>query len=778
MFSSSSVARLPPDFHVQSVVDRKNTIHDASSTALSTDRSFSSFSEEKYPSRVEAAPSFHKDPEESSPPSCSSSTSYVSTADSAGYIDVYSAQHKCKFKLVFKSTSSVSRLRIIDIKKHLEKATCLPPDQQCLVDMKVLRVLKDDFHVSSSLLSGGSLRLVPLIQGSKEDTMEMVKTMLNSRSASSTLSDVSCSSWKSSSSRDEMNDSPARSGSSSSAAEPQKRRNTPVAFPSTRTHFSPQLLSKTSSSAPPQTRAVRHGHCRSPSSPQDSREDRRAIQECQPTTLASAVVQIPSSSSSETVPQSLFSSLHTPSHSISSVATKSTEPKKVTFSGFQVDESNDHHPSSEQRSQHTSNESRRTEVENNHNGMEEEEGRPLPTTGRNMISSSRCNTDNAPNAGPDTILNRPERRPNTAEVELRKENEQLRIRIKALERRCKEAEYEAANAVSDWKLEEALRNQEAIHQKTKEEQVVYMEEMEARWMFKENELIRELDRAREDRRKWQESRRALDDAHAKQRTTLEVALSFREKEIKEKDVELRHLRGELAVLQNRVSPDEDDAGEGKRCAGHMTAPVPSVGGAPQGENSDDASLFRCHMRKTLDVLPSPSSTAVLSREELCFDQLVEESLSVIGETLRMADPIVLSEQLTAVLDVKVDSVCGDAVSGRELSPFSSITLLLTVDTEAERLFLYSTLLNYLPPRLNDQHRLYERLLEGALLGREIAGGTIGISKERQLVLLSISVDIRHSNLQEMSVLLPPFVKAVRTWTQFLREAFPPPPQSL
>lgn len=770
MLSGSSLTQLAPDSHVPPLVGRKNATLDACSAVLSAGRPFSSYSVEEHLSGMEAAPSFHKDPEESPTPSCSSYTSYISTAESAGYIDVYSAQHKCKFKLVFKNTQSLLHLRISDIKKHLEKATRLPPDQQCLVDMKELRVLKDDFHVSSSLLSGGSLRLVPLIQGSKKGTMEMVEKMLNSRSVSTTPSDISRSSWKSSS--DGINESHVSSGTNSSAPEHEKKRKTPVASFSTRVRLSPPSLSKTSSS-PSEAREVRHDHSRSHIDLRDTREDRRVIQESQPTASGSASVQFPSSLSSETVPHPLLSSFHTSSHSLSSSATKYTEPKKVTFSGFQTDECDDRHPSSKKWIPQSSSESLPTEAKNTHKGKGEEEGHPLPSSGMSMSSSSRCCTDGAQNACQCTIVNHSERIPDPSEVRLKKENEQLLTRIKALERRCKEAEYEAANAVSDWKLEEALRNQEAINQKTKEEQAAYLEEMEARWIFKENELIRELDRAREDRRRWQESRRALDDAHAKQRTTLEVALSFREKEIKEKDVELRHLRGELAVLQNRVSPDEDDAGEEKRGMGQMAAHIPPIGVAPQRENLNVASLFRCHIQKNSDARSSTFSTSGQSREELCFDQLVEDSLGVIGETLRMAEPIVLSEQLTAVLDVKVDSVCGDAVLGRELSPSSSITLLLTVDPEVERLFLYSTLLNYLPSRLNDQHRLYERLLEGALLGREIAGGTIGISKESQLVLLSISVDIRHSDSREMSVLLPPFVKAVRTWTQFLRETFPP-----
>lgn len=101
---------------------------------------------------------------------------------------------------------------------------------------------------------------------------------------------------------------------------------------------------------------------------------------------------------------------------------------------------------------------------------------------------------------------------------------------------------------------------------------------------------------------------------------------------------------------------------------------------------------------------------------------------------------------------------------------ASLTLLLTFDPATSRIYMYSTLLSSLPQDSHRRLRLYEALLEGALLGREMAGGGVGVSVKNELILLSVSVDLVHSDERCLSKAAVPFIEAHTKWSRVCQEA--------
>ena len=69
-------------------------------------------------------------------------------------------------------------------------------------------------------------------------------------------------------------------------------------------------------------------------------------------------------------------------------------------------------------------------------------------------------------------------------------------------------------------------------------------------------------------------------------------------------------------------------------------------------------------------------------------------------------------------------------------------MLITFDDATERLYVYATLLSHIPADAVARSRLLEVLMEGAMLGREMAGGGVGMSLRSDMVY-AILVD-RHA----------------------------------
>lgn len=97
------------------------------------------------------------------------------------------------------------------------------------------------------------------------------------------------------------------------------------------------------------------------------------------------------------------------------------------------------------------------------------------------------------------------------------------------------------------------------------------------------------------------------------------------------------------------------------------------------------------------------------------------------------------------------------------------TILATFDAPTERLYLYSTILTFLPEDAQVRLKLYEVLLDGALLGRDVAGGGIGASIQSGLVMMSTSIPLRHCGPQTLKDIVPVFVEALVRWRAVVSE---------
>src|SRR5512135_3089003 len=95
---------------------------------------------------------------------------------------------------------------------------------------------------------------------------------------------------------------------------------------------------------------------------------------------------------------------------------------------------------------------------------------------------------------------------------------------------------------------------------------------------------------------------------------------------------------------------------------------------------------------------------------------------------------------------------------------NTFSLHLTYEPNSDRLYLYSPILDGLPKDVKIKLKLYENLLEGSMLGGQMAGGGIGVAVNEELILmhcvLEMGVGADASSLRRFA---PLFVEAVEKW---------------
>ncbi|RNF05942.1 hypothetical protein TraAM80_04278 [Trypanosoma rangeli] len=97
------------------------------------------------------------------------------------------------------------------------------------------------------------------------------------------------------------------------------------------------------------------------------------------------------------------------------------------------------------------------------------------------------------------------------------------------------------------------------------------------------------------------------------------------------------------------------------------------------------------------------------------------------------------------------------------------TVLVTFDPATERLYVYSTLLTQLPEDTAVRVKMYELLLEGSLLGREVCGGGIGMSLQNGIVILSTTIPLRYCSSLALREIMPAFVETLGRWRSLINE---------
>jgi hypothetical protein len=99
---------------------------------------------------------------------------------------------------------------------------------------------------------------------------------------------------------------------------------------------------------------------------------------------------------------------------------------------------------------------------------------------------------------------------------------------------------------------------------------------------------------------------------------------------------------------------------------------------------------------------------------------------------------------------------------------NTFSLHLTYEKNSDRLYLYSPILDGLPKDDKIKLKLYEKLLEGAMLGGQMAGGGVGVAAKEELILmhsiLEMGLGIDSSALRRFA---PLFVETVEKWREIV-----------
>lgn len=99
----------------------------------------------------------------------------------------------------------------------------------------------------------------------------------------------------------------------------------------------------------------------------------------------------------------------------------------------------------------------------------------------------------------------------------------------------------------------------------------------------------------------------------------------------------------------------------------------------------------------------------------------------------------------------------------------TFSLHLTYEPNSKRLYLYSPLLDGLPRDDKTRLRLYERLLEGSMLGGQMAGGGVGVAVKEELILIHCTIDMEHAVSSALRAFAPLYVETVEKWRKICAE---------
>ena len=97
------------------------------------------------------------------------------------------------------------------------------------------------------------------------------------------------------------------------------------------------------------------------------------------------------------------------------------------------------------------------------------------------------------------------------------------------------------------------------------------------------------------------------------------------------------------------------------------------------------------------------------------------------------------------------------------------SLHLTYEPNSKRLYLYSPLIDGLPHDDKVKLRLYERLLEGSMLGGQMAGGSVGVASKEELILIHCTIDMEHAVSSALRAFAPLYVETVEKWRKICME---------
>ena len=97
---------------------------------------------------------------------------------------------------------------------------------------------------------------------------------------------------------------------------------------------------------------------------------------------------------------------------------------------------------------------------------------------------------------------------------------------------------------------------------------------------------------------------------------------------------------------------------------------------------------------------------------------------------------------------------------------NTFSLHLTFEPNSDRLYLYSPILDGLPRDDKTKLGLYEMLLEGSMLGGQMAGGGVGVAVKEELILMHCVLEMGPgADPSSLRRFAPLFVECVERWRE-------------
>lgn len=93
----------------------------------------------------------------------------------------------------------------------------------------------------------------------------------------------------------------------------------------------------------------------------------------------------------------------------------------------------------------------------------------------------------------------------------------------------------------------------------------------------------------------------------------------------------------------------------------------------------------------------------------------------------------------------------------------AFSMHLTYEPNSNRLYIYSPLLDGLPKDDKSRLALYEKLLEGSMLGGQMAGGGVGVAVKEELILMHCTIDMAFAEPTALRAFAPLYVETVERW---------------
>ncbi|EKF30288.1 hypothetical protein MOQ_005905 [Trypanosoma cruzi marinkellei] len=198
---------------------------------------------------------------------------------------------------------------------------------------------------------------------------------------------------------------------------------------------------------------------------------------------------------------------------------------------------------------------------------------------------------------------------------------------------------------------------------------------------------------------------------------------------------------------------------GQSDARHPSGPIKTEGNVTANAHFEDSYQNRPRPSKAAEnevkvMLPGSENFALAHGGDNVYNarENALENLVCMGRDLGLENTLEFDNNNTCVISVD-----------------GQYNLIVTFDATTERLYIYSTLMTNIPNDPVLRLRVYEFLMEGALLGREMCGGGVGASIKNDFILLSTSIHLPTSLPTTLSTLVPQFLLSLNKWREKLGE---------